>query len=74
MTLLTTMVQHAMLIATVAQDTAGKVAYVPREGGPVDTSTYMWVGYAVSALVYGGYFVLMARRFARVRSGRPPAP
>jgi hypothetical protein len=74
------MMAHGMIVATlavlraVAQDTAGKVAYVPQAGGPPDTSSYMWAGYAVAALVYGGYIVLLLRRMAHSRKGSGSAP
>ena len=56
-------------VATV-QDTAGKVAYVPKAGGPPDSSGYMWAGYAIVAVTYGGYIVLLLRRMARAKRGR----
>lgn len=46
----------------------GQVAYVPRAGGPPDTSAYMWAGYAITALCYGGYLWLLLRRMARERA------
>ncbi len=49
------------------QDTAGKVAFVPKPGGPPDTSAYMWGGYAVAAIVYVGYVLLLRRRMANTR-------
>ncbi|WP_310570161.1 hypothetical protein [Gemmatimonas sp.] len=52
------------------QDTAGKVAYVPKAGGPPDSSGYMWAGYAITAVAYGGYIVLLLRRMARAKHGR----
>lgn len=58
-----------MTLATV-QDTAGKVAYVPKAGGPPDSSGYMWAGYAITAVAYGGYIVLLLRRVARAKRGR----
>jgi hypothetical protein len=62
----------AMPLLTVAtvQDTAGKVAYVPKAGGPPDSSGYMWAGYAITAAAYGGYIVLLLRRMARAKRGR----
>ena len=48
------------------QDT---VAYVPRAGGPVDTSAYMWAGYAVTWLAILLYIALLRRRITRVRTG-----
>jgi hypothetical protein len=48
--------------------TEGQVAYVPRAGGPPDTSAYMWAGYAITALCYGGYLWLLLRRMARERA------
>jgi len=56
------------------QDTAGKVAYVARPDGPVDTSAYMWAGYAISAIVYGGYIMLLVRRMSRARRERGSLP
>ena len=58
-----------LTVATV-QDTAGKVAYVPKAGGPPDSSGYMWAGYAIVAVTYGGYIVLLLRRMARARKAR----
>jgi hypothetical protein len=55
----------AMLRDVAPQDT---VAYVPREGGPVDTSAYMWAGFAVTWIVCVLYVVLLFRRIARVRA------
>ena len=51
----------------VRQDT---VAFVPKVGGPTDTSKYMWAGYAVTALVYVGYALLIRQRMARTRRGQ----
>jgi len=59
-----------MLTAATVQDTAGKVAYVPKAGGPPDSSGYMWAGYAITAVAYGGYIVLLLRRMARAKRGR----
>ena len=59
-----------MLTVATVQDTAGKVAYVPKAGGPPDSSGYMWAGYAVAAVAYGGYIVLLLRRMARARKAR----
>ncbi len=50
------------------QDTSSKVAYVARPGGPVDTSAYMWAGYAIVIVVYGSYIALLLRRNAKLRS------
>ncbi len=58
-----------LAVATV-QDTAGQVAYVPKAGGPPDSSGYMWAGYAITAAAYGGYIVLLLRRMARAKRGR----
>ena len=52
------------------QDTAGKVAYVPKAGGPPDSSGYMWAGYAITAVAYGGYIALLLRRMARAKRAR----
>lgn len=62
----------AMPLLTVAtvQDTTGTVAYVPKAGGPPDSSGYMWAGYAITAVAYGGYIVLLLRRMARAKRGR----
>jgi hypothetical protein len=59
-----------MLTVATVQDTAGKVAYVPMAGGPPDSSGYMWAGYAVAAVAYGAYIVLLLRRMARARKAR----
>jgi hypothetical protein len=61
--------QPLLTVATV-QDTAGKVAFVPKAGGPPDSSGYMWAGYAIAAVAYGGYIVLLLRRMARAKRGR----
>ena len=55
----------AVLLAV--QDT---VAYVTKPSGPPDSSAYMWAGYAVAALAYGGYLALLLRRMARERRSR----
>jgi hypothetical protein len=57
-----------LTVATV-QDTAGTVAYVTKAGGPPDSSGYMWAGYAIVAVTYGGYIVLLLRRMARAKRG-----
>ena len=54
-----------MLASRDVQDT---VAYVPRPGGPIDTSAYMWTGYAIVWLTLALYLVLLFRRMARVRA------
>ena len=59
-----------MLTAATVQDTAGKVAYVPKAGGPPDSSGYMWAGYAIVGVTYGAYIVLLLRRMARAKHGR----
>ena len=56
--------------AGMVQDTAGTVAYVPKAGGPPDSSGYMWAGYAITAAAYVGYIVLLLRRMARARQAR----
>jgi hypothetical protein len=56
----------AIVAESLSQDT---VAFVPKAGGPVDTSRYMWAGYAVTALVYVGYALLIRQRMARTRRG-----
>lgn len=58
--------------AASAPSTEGQVAYVPRAGGPPDTSAYMWAGYAITALCYGGYLWLLLRRMARERAAQRP--
>ena len=63
-----------VLLATIAQVGGDQVPYVPRPGGPVDTSPYMWAGYAVAFIVYGGYIALLLRRLSRARKGRGSAP
>ncbi len=55
------------LVAASVQDTAGRVAFVPKPGGPPDTSAYMWGGYAVAAIVYAGYVMVLRRRIAHTR-------
>lgn len=52
---------------TAGQDTAGTVAFVPKAGGPPDSSGYMWAGYAITAAAYAGYIVLLLRRMARAK-------
>ena len=59
-----------LLTVATGQDTAGKVAYVPKAGGPPDSSGYMWAGYVITAAAYGGYVVLLLRRMARAKRGR----
>ncbi len=49
----------------------GEVAFVPRAGGPPDTSNYMIAGYVVTFVVYLGYIAIVLRQMARVR--RPSA-
>ncbi len=56
--------------AASVQDTAGKVAYVPKAGGPPDSSGYMWAGYAIALATYGGYVVILLRRMARAKRAR----
>lgn len=53
------------LRATLAQDSGA--AYVPKAGGPPDTSGYMWAGYLIAAVVYAGYLTVLLRRAARER-------
>ena len=66
---------HSMaMLSLLAQVGGDQVPYVPRPGGPVDTSPYMWAGYAVAAIVYGGYIALLLRRLSRVRKGSGSAP
>ena len=65
-----TALQTVALIATAVQDSADQVPYVARPGGPVDTSPYMWAGYAITAIVYGAYIALLLRRLSRAREGR----
>ena len=62
----TLIVAAVTTVATVAQDT-GAVAYVPKAGGPPDSSSYMWIGYAITFAADGGYSVLLLRRMARAR-------
>ena len=64
------MIVHTVVNAGIVQDTTGTVAYVPKAGGPPDSSGYMWAGYAVTAVAYVGYIVLLLRRMARARTGR----
>ncbi len=49
------------------QDTTGMVAYVAKPGGPPDTASYMWAGYAVALGLYLGYIALMLRRTVQLR-------
>ena len=42
-------------------------AYVPRAGGPPDTTGYMWGGYAIVLVIYGAYTALLLRRRAQER-------
>ncbi len=58
------------LQSTTVQDTAGKVAYVPKTSGPPDTSSYMWAGYAIAFVAFAAYIVLMLRRVARANGAR----
>ena len=53
-------------LTPLVQDTTG-AAYVPRAGGPPDTSGYMWGGYAVGVVILLGYLLLLLRRQARER-------
>lgn len=59
-----------MQAAASVQDTVGKVAYVPKAGGPPDSSSYMWAGYAIALATYGGYIVILLRRMARAKRVR----
>lgn len=61
-----TAITIAATTAARAQDTSG-AAYVPRAGGPPDTSGYMWGGYAIGAVILVGYLLLLLRRQARER-------
>ena len=58
-----------VLAVASVQDTSGKVAYVPKAGGPPDSSGYMWGGYAITAIAYGGYIALLLRRMSRAKRG-----
>jgi hypothetical protein len=51
------------MLAPLVQDSGA--AYVPKAGGPPDTSAYMWAGYLIAATVYVGYLTLLLRRVAR---------
>lgn len=42
-------------------------AFVPRAGGPPDTSNYLTAGYVVTFAIYAGYIVLLLRRIAHAR-------
>jgi len=44
-------------------------AFVPRAGGPPDTSNYLIAGYLVTFAIYAGYIVLLLRRMAHTRRG-----
>lgn len=60
------MTRAALLLPSrMVQDT---VAYVPRAGGPLDTSAYMWAGFAIAWLTLALYLVLLFRRISRVRA------
>jgi hypothetical protein len=63
---MTTTIGAAPLLAA-AQDT---VAYVTRPDGPPASEPYMYAGYAITALVYGGYLLLLLRRMANARRPR----
>ncbi len=52
---------------SVGPQTPGGAAYVPRAGGPPDTRGYMWIGYAVSLVLYSWYIVMLLRRHAATR-------
>ena len=66
----TLLASRPLLTVATVQDTAGAVAYAPKAGGPPDSSGYMWAGYAITAIAYGGYIVLLLRRMARAKRGR----
>ena len=51
-----------------SRDVQDTVAYVPRPGGPIDTSAYMWTGYAIVWLTLVLYLVLLFRRMTRARA------
>ena len=53
-----------------ASQDPGAVAFVPKPGGPPDTSGYMTLGYVVTFVLYAGYIALVLRRIARVRRAR----
>ena len=59
-----------MIAGDPARGAVCTVAYVPKAGGPPDSSGYMWAGYAVTAAAYVGYIVLLLRRMARARKAR----
>ncbi len=59
------MTSDMLLTSRALQDT---VAYVPRPGGPVDTSAYMWAGYGIVWLTLAMYILFLFRRIARVRA------
>jgi len=42
-------------------------AFVPKAGGPPDTSGYLTAGYIVAFAIFGGYIVLLLRRMAQTR-------
>lgn len=44
-------------------------AFVPRAGGPPDTSNYLIAGYLVTFAIYASYIVLLLRRMAHTRRG-----
>jgi|GEM_PF-2520390 len=55
--------------APLPMSTEQGAAFVPRAGGPPDTSGYMTAGYIVAFVLYAAYLGSIARRMARVRLG-----
>ena len=53
------------LLLRVVQDST---AYVARPSGPPDTVSYMWAGYLVALVCFGGYIVMLARRITRTQA------
>lgn len=61
--------QSAAPVATQTQAAPPEqgAAFVPRAGGPPDTSRYLTAGYIVAFAIYAGYIVLLLRRMAQTR-------
>ena len=60
-------VQTALPAPTQAAPPEQGAAFVPRAGGPPDTSNYLTAGYLVTFAIYAGYIVLLLRRIAHAR-------
>ena len=57
-----------MTLALMLRAVQDSTAYVARPSGPPDTVSYMWAGYAVALVCFGGYIVMLARRIARTQA------